>query len=69
MSCEVCFQKKKEIKSQGKASQTNFYCVTHNVPVCVIGCYDEHRSIYLPLIKLKKLKLKDSNEWIIYNII
>jgi len=38
MLCEVCLQKKKEIKIQRKASQTNFYCVTHNVHACVIAC-------------------------------
>lgn len=42
--CFVCLEKSKSENNNKKPSQTNYWCSTHQVPTCIVGCYDSHRS-------------------------
>ena len=33
-------------QEQGKCKRTNYWCFSHEIPVCVVNCYDNHRRIH-----------------------
>jgi len=35
--CNLC-------QEQGKRKRTNYWCFSHEIPVCVVNCYDNHRK-------------------------
>ena len=40
--CSVCKEKNKQGKSKKRVPQTRYFCSIHNIPVCVLQCYDLH---------------------------
>ena len=36
-NCSLC-------ETKNKKKRTNFWCITHEIPVCVLNCYDDHRK-------------------------
>jgi len=49
-TCQICKEQKKP-NPKGQFPQTRYWCSLHQVPICIIGCYDAH------LVKITSLRM------------
>ena len=56
LRCEVCKTSSKERNKSDSIPQTSYWCSTHGVPVCIVGCYDSHRKSIMKIITAKRIK-------------